>query len=612
MRPKRSIEEMEAALQELEVFTEYIDLANDLSFELIYNGRDGERAYVLAKEVIDLCTGRFAAYRKGLVEALINLAFYEADQSHLQEALRLILQAGTIAAELGDTKVSFKQFKIQRFIYALMDDYANAISASFERMTLAQKVGNPHEEVAALEALVYDCYRVKEYSRALAYSEKAFILAKQLDDDATRAHIHMYHTYPLRKLGQLDLALHHALEAYSFYKGQTSRDETFSLSILGYIYLEMEDYGKAIATFQQERAILEKLDNHYLLAYNDCTTGMAHLAAGRVEEAIRCLESGIKWAESQESKTFLLENYPYLVQAYKANQNYEQALVVFEKLANIREELNNLKAMNQRNTLLVIHETEQAQLEAKYQKERADILREQADTLAQQNALIQKIDAIKNELVATASHDLRSPLTAIGMDLFLLQRMTQGIPNTQRYIDRLLKNVEHLTHLIEDLLDFSNIQETARLERERCDLTNLVQEAVLRHQALARAKTIDLAEALPDHPIQLSLDIHQFKRVLDNLISNAIKYTGDGGKVTVSLEADDGHVRLSVRDSGRGIPADEIPHVFDSRFRASNSHDQRGEGHGLSIVKSIVDSHHGTIICRSILGEGTTFTISLP
>ena len=400
MDKKLSIEQLEAALQELEISTEYIDVANDLSYKLLNLHRNTERAQALAKETYDLCTEQFATYKKGLAEALINLSLNQANQSNVQEALRLILQARIVIEELDDTRVAFKQLTIQRFIYALMDNYSATIGIGIEHMQMAQKHNNVRQEIAAIESLVWDYYNLGAHTQALEYSEKAWILAEQLNSDTWQAHIHYYRTYPLRKLGQYDLALQHALKAYSVYKGNGSRRESIVVGILGHIHLEMEDYEKAMTYFQQELEIVETLDSDYLKAYSYCEIGMVHLAMGRLSDAIHWLETGIELAETHAEKLPLLENYPHLIKAYKATNNYELALTTFEKLATLRSEVHSTNATNQRNVLLVTHETEQAKLEAKLQQERAERLRTEADNLTEQNALLAEIDAQKTELIA--------------------------------------------------------------------------------------------------------------------------------------------------------------------------------------------------------------------
>lgn len=610
MVPTPSVEQLEATLQELEISTEYIDTANELSFMLVLNYQDMERAHALATEALHLCTDQFSDYQKGHAEALISLAMYHGNKPNFQEALRLILQAGAIGNALGDTDVRFKQMRILRFIYALMEDYSAAIEASIARVKLAQEAHNPHEEMRGLESLAYDCYRINEHSQALAYSEKSYALADRLGDEVMRAYNQKNRTYPLRDLGLYDQE--QAQQAYSFYKGQSSRDEAVTLGILGYIHLELEEYEQAMAYFQQELEIVKVLDSDYLLAYNHCEIGMVHLATGRTEEAIQWLEDGIQLAESRDLKSTLLDNYSHLVEAYKANQNYAQALAVFEKLAELRSEVNSTKAINHRNALLVVHETEQAQLEAKLQQERAEMLHSQVDDLSYQNAQFQKIDAIKNQLAATASHDLRSPLGTIGLDLYLLQQTTMDNTKAQVYVQRMQSQVEYVDEIISDLLDFSKIEELISPELASHDIIALIRETLARFETLRRSKAIRLSQFLPFGPVCAMLDAHRFARVLDNLISNAIKYTGDGGEMTVSLLPTAEKIVLTISDTGRGIPADELSQVFDPLFRASNSHGEQGQGHGLSIVKRIVEEHQGEIVCESTLKVGTVFTIRLP
>lgn len=114
------------------------------------------------------------------------------------------------------------------------------------------------------------------------------------------------------------------------------------------------------------------------------------------------------------------------------------------------------------------------------------------------------------------------------------------------------------------------------------------------------------------HPVQAELDAPQFERELDNLIGNALKYTDERGDLRVTMGAADGRARLSVRDNARGIPADELPHIFESKFQASNSQDQAGDGHGPAVVRKIVQGHRGEVTCDSRLGAGSVFTVSLP
>lgn len=611
MKSRPSITELETQLQELDISTEYIDVANTLAYTLFVRHQETERAIALAMETQTLCIDQFSTYKKGLAESLINQAFYQTIEPNLPEALRLILKARKICDQVEDSSVLFRQFIVLRFIYALMEDYSSALAVNIDHIKLAQELKNPLEELKGTEAMVFDSYRVNEHEQALAYSEKAHALAERLDNKSMHAHVHMNRTYPLRKLGQHELALENALKAYEYYQGLATRTESINLGILGYIYLEIKEYEKAMSYFQQELAIVEKLDSEYLRAYSHCEIGMVHLATDQIEEALHWLKSGIQMAETHDCKDILLDNYPHLVKALKADQNFEQALAIFEKLATLRAEVNDFAAVNHRNAMLVIHETEQAQLEAKLQQERADRHRANAKNLAYQNALFQKLDTLKNELVATASHDIRNPLTAMQLDIDLLSMLTGGNQQAQKYVKRLEQNVAHMTHLINDLLDFSQLHQQTKPILKRTNLSQLIEETLTRFASFRKTKNLLVQTNFPDEPIYLAVDAHQMERVFDNLISNAIKYSAEGGAILVSLAMTEREATFVISDTGRGIPVAEIPHIFDRGFRASNSDGQKGEGNGLAIVKQIVKNHQGEIFCTSVAGQGSTFTMRL-
>jgi two-component system sensor histidine kinase ChiS len=615
---ERSIEELEARLQELEISTEYIDLLNQLSFELLKQDRHNQRVLTLLENSRKLCTTQFPEYRTGLINALITTGEFYRFQHNYGEVMRLHLEAEAICLPLdGQTDQTvltdlIRLRSAQEALAYMMANWTQHISINVELVQLAQKVGQPIMEATANHSLSVAHLKLNNLDDALRYEEKAVAIAETLPDKTKYSFYLLGLSVPYSRLKQFDKAVHYATLAYEFFRGKNSDYEARTLGTLGERYSEMGDYEQALEYLQQKLDLIKAINFDFFIPETYCGIGMVYQKMGKTDLALHWLESGVALAESTNRMPILIDNYTYLMQAYKDNKDFEKALTTFEKLATLRAETDNQIAINQRNTLLVIHETEQAQLEAQLQQERANRLRIEADNLAQQNALFQKINALKDELVATASHDMRSPLTAIGMELALLQRVTLDNSKAQQYIERLQKNVTHITNLIRDLLDFSHIQELMQPDRRLCDLTKLVHVAQMRHETLGKAKDIDLRVNMPPGPIHLLLDANQFDRVLDNLISNAIKYTGHGGQVSITLAEVAGQAVLSVRDNGRGIPADDIPRVFESRFRASNSGGEQGHGHGLSIVKSIVDSHQGTILCESVLGAGSTFIVLLP
>jgi signal transduction histidine kinase len=615
---ERSIEELEARLQELEISTEYIDLLNQLSFELLKQDRHNQRVLTLLENSRKLCTTQFPEYRTGLVNALITTGEFFRFQYNYGEVMRLHLEAEALCLPLdGQTDQTvltdlIRLRSAQEALAYMMANWTQHISINVELVQLAQKVGQPIMEATANHSLSVAHLKLNNLDDALRYEEKAVAIAETLPDKTKYSFYLLGLSVPYSRLKQFDKAVHYATLAYEFFRGKNSDYEARTLQTLGNLYSEMGDYEQALEYFQLELDLIRAINFEFFMPETYCKLGMVYQKMGETDLALHWLESGVALAEATNRPPILINNYTYLMQAYKDNKDFEKALTTFEKLATLRAETDNQIAINQRNTLLVVHETEQAQLEAQLQQERANRLRAEADNLTRQNALFQKINALKDELVATASHDIRNPLTAMNMELTMLQRLTLNSPKAQSYVSRLKNNLTHVTHLIEDLLNFSDIESTMRPQFVTTDLTALVQEALVRQESRSQAKQIDLQASLSPDPLYLLLDAHQFERVLDNLFGNAIKYTGDGGQVRVSLSTGNGQAVLQISDTGRGIPAHEIHRIFDSRFRASNSGSEEGDGHGLAIVKSIVETHRGTIDCESTLGSGSVFTVSLP
>ena len=220
----------------------------------------------------------------------------------------------------------------------------------------------------------------------------------------------------------------------------------------------------------------------------------------------------------------------------------------------------------------------------------------------------------REEIVAIVSHDLRSPLTAIGMQATLLRRGAQGDDEAsarlREGVDRIRRAADRMNALIRDLLDLSKI-EAGRfsVEARREELDEVLDGATLVLRPLATAKGIELTEQRVDTP-PVFADRERIAQVLFNLVGNAIKFTPEGGHVTLRAERRGDEVAISVADDGPGIPADQLPHVFDRYWRAGG--ERESSGLGLFIAKGIVEAHGGRIEARSKPGVGTVLTFTVP
>lgn len=224
-----------------------------------------------------------------------------------------------------------------------------------------------------------------------------------------------------------------------------------------------------------------------------------------------------------------------------------------------------------------------------------------------------EVERVKDALLATVSHELRTPLTSVIGYLELVG--TGGAPLTEddeRFIAVARRNAARLHRMVDDLLFLARVDAGAlSLDLGELDLVEAARHAVGSARPLAEAKHLTLE--LDDHPpAYVDADESRIAQVLDNLISNAVKFTDAGGTIRVSITENDGVVHAAVTDSGCGIPTGEQDKLFQRFFRSSITTHESGTGLGLAIVKAIVDGHGGSITVDSAQDRGTSFRFALP
>jgi len=226
-----------------------------------------------------------------------------------------------------------------------------------------------------------------------------------------------------------------------------------------------------------------------------------------------------------------------------------------------------------------------------------------------------ELDRMRDAFVATVSHELRTPLTSIAGFVEMLQGETEGLTEDARtYLRVIGRSSERLQHLVEDLLLMAQIEaHKLELNWEPTNVGALARHAVESVQPTAdeRGLTIDI---VVDGAPEIRADPGRISQVIDNLVSNSVKFTPKGGSVNVVVDGDENAARLVVADSGLGIPADEQDQVFSRFFRARNAMENAipGTGLGLAITKALVERHGGEISVASEENGGTRVTVTLP
>lgn len=238
------------------------------------------------------------------------------------------------------------------------------------------------------------------------------------------------------------------------------------------------------------------------------------------------------------------------------------------------------------------------------------------EALSTANSRLQELNQERSEFLGMAAHDLRNPLSSIVGFAQLIQRYSPDMGNMQRDgIARILSASGRMRDLLDRLLSVRAIEEgKLELNIERCDLSALARTSVDSHQTAAAAKQISLAFAPCPEPALAMADAQAVGQILDNLLSNAIKFSPPGRPVAVLVgRAADGRVRIEVEDAGPGLSEEDQQKLYGkfARLSARPTAGESSNGLGLSIVKRLVEAMDGALQCRSKLGEGTTFSLTL-
>ena len=227
-----------------------------------------------------------------------------------------------------------------------------------------------------------------------------------------------------------------------------------------------------------------------------------------------------------------------------------------------------------------------------------------------------RLERMRSEFVANVSHELRTPITAVkGFSETLLDGAMNDPELTKQFLQIIHDESERLKRLVDDLLELSKIESGhAVFKHVQTDLVQLIERTVAKYRHQAETAGLTLSTELPERPVEFEGDVDRVAQVLINLVGNAIAYTPAGGEVAVSVEETEKHAVMVVRDTGIGIPKEDLPRLFERFYRVDKARARRsgGTGLGLAIVKHIVEGHGGKVNVESKVGDGSTFRVYLP
>lgn len=575
---------------------------------------DDERAEQYFREAL-------IAFNQGVnpmnrLNAMQNLASVLTAKGEYQEASDLLFEAEKSAREGGYLPVLIGVLARLSELYSAQDDVEPAIERLLEVEKLSEEMGYPYGiYMAAINLSQYFKVAGKD-EKAAAYFQKSLAYGKQLDQNEGL-------------FVQLIAVGSDAVDSAQYQSGINQLEEALSL---------ME------ASFSPVPRIR---------AYSQL--GKAYLQTGLPQKARPYLLKAYREASQTGLRKFQSESALNLYAYFKATRRPDSALYWYEEGISIREELSseeNQRAVLRREyeyayeqTALkdsLLFEQQQATLEVVYEQQLArrnyllfgglglallgfiffryrQQIRNRERELELQKERERKeqlaeLDGLKSRFFANISHEFRTPLTLI---LGQNQRLQAQIddPALDGKFDMVDRNGRRLLELVNQVLDLSKLEAgKGNWNPQTLDLVSFLKNQLFSFESLADQKKQALQYEGPDEPMLMVFDPEKMERVIYNLISNAIKFTPENGKITLQLGRKEAQVEIRIVDNGQGISADQLPHIFDRFYQADSGqqHTAAGSGIGLTLVRELVELHDGKIEVESTVGEGTRFMVQLP
>jgi two-component system NtrC family sensor kinase len=225
---------------------------------------------------------------------------------------------------------------------------------------------------------------------------------------------------------------------------------------------------------------------------------------------------------------------------------------------------------------------------------------------------LKELDAAKSNFVATVSHDLRAPLNSIAGFASALGHVGPLTEQQEEFVSHITDSTERMMNLVTALLDLARIDSRLEQVRKPCDVVPIVQSVLTDLQGQALTRDVKLSLVVEDEPQTLYADPTQIRQAVSNLVDNAIKYSRPGQSVQILLKMQDNNLIIKVSDRGAGIPAKDLPHIFEKFYQVQDTNSEGGSGLGLTLVRSIAEAHGGWVWVESEQDQGSVFTLQLP
>ncbi len=548
-----------------------------------------------------------------LAAIYMNMGEYEAAMEYKNMALAL-------EEKYGDEESLAKSYEEIAFLYAKVGTNERALNFCSKSISLREKTGNKLGLAGSYKTLGLVYSQMSAAKQALDYLRKASEIYKATNQNIALSDV-------LNLIGDVYFMEKNNIEADNYYKQARliksqigdKKGETYTLLNIGKNQMETKAYSAALESFKQALELAKKLD--YEEYIKEC-----YLKLSRVSEvsgnALAALSYYKLYDEFQRkmieeiSKKKIAEIHDVIETSRK-----QRELMVLTKEQKIHQLEKQQAEARQNNYLILIGFALFLVFAVVYGtvkiRDANKQLEKQNNIIQQKTLALEELDRTKNRFFSIIAHDLKGPLNSLtGFSNLVINHIEFLSKDEIKMIaENLDKSVKNLTEFLNNLLTWSRSQmDNIQFEPKKLLMANLANEIMELHQVAADNKNIQLVSTIaPD--IQVYADDNAIKTILRNLVSNALKFTKDGGKVTIAAKAhEEKYIQLTVTDTGVGMPEEVVEKIFriDTKHSTQGTKGETGTGLGLVLCKEFAEKNGGSISVESIVDLGTTFKVILP
>lgn len=583
-------------------------------------------------------------HQKGESYALNALGVIHGHLGDYAAALKTHLQSLGLRRHIDDKAGQAVSLNNIGLIYWQLSDFESALSHFMESLSLKQELGEKISDILLNIGNIY--HDLNQNEEALSYYDRCYDIARDQDDpwQVTRVLGNIGVAY--QELGQYETALQYQtrfLEA-SIQLGNKEW-ETIAYNNLGNVYEKLNDSEQARGFFEKGLELNRQTGNKHLQVTSLYNLWHIFFNQSEYETALVYLKEAEQVAEDIQAQQSLYEVYEALSRTYEKMGQIEAALTFYRAFHELKETVFDAMSRHRFQHLQIRYQVEQTRQQAEIYRQEAEIQRirnvELANTMHQleqtkerllssqqelremnrelRHTLKQLADVNreKDEFVDMVVHDLKNPLFIIDNVAQILRDYFDKLQPEQikHYQGVLQSTVQRMFSLINDILDLSAIESGhRRFHPQKFNLAAVVEEVRQDFELQAHGKGLTLAFEEANTLWTAFADPLGVRNVLENLISNAIKYSPSGSEITLRLVSIDSMVRCEVSDQGPGLSEDDQEKLFRrfARLSVEPTAGEQSTGLGLSIVKRLVDAMDGQVGCRSTIGQGSTFYFDLP